>query len=333
MSFKAHDALFRSAFGDPKNAADELRCVLSEAIVRHIDFDSLEQAPGAFIDDKLKEFQSDLLYRANIGGREGYVYLALEHQSTAPRDMSFRLLRYMVHVWQMHREQQPKAPYYPLVIPVVIHHSAAGWTAPRRFSELLDPLVKEVPELAAMTPDFEFALDDISHKTDAELQARAMGYFPQLALWALRDSRNGEHLLLHMTAWKRAFGEVSAAPNGREALGLIFRYIALVADDLSFDRIIAEARKIDPITEETAMTIAETLRAEGEAKGRAEGEAKGRAVGEASAKRSMLGKLLRLKFGDLSATATARLEAATDEELELWTERVLTASSLDELFV
>lgn len=328
MSIKAHDALFRSAFGDPKNAADELRCVLPVAITAHIDFDSLEQASGAFIDDKLKEFQSDLLYRANIGGREGYIYLALEHQSTVAQDMPFRLLRYMVHIWQMHREQQPNAPHYPLIVPVVVHHSATGWTAPRRFSELLDPLLKDVPELAAMTPDFEFALDDISHQTDAELQGRAMGYFPQLALWALRDSRDTAHLILHMAAWKRAFNEVAAATNGTEALGLIFRYIALVADDLSFDRIIAEARKIDPIAEETAMTIAERLRAEGEARG----EARGRAEGEAIAKRSMLAKQLRLKFGELSAESVARLEKATDEELELWTESVLTASSLDELF-
>lgn len=31
MTTKAHDGLFRSVFGDAKNAADELKCVLPEA--------------------------------------------------------------------------------------------------------------------------------------------------------------------------------------------------------------------------------------------------------------------------------------------------------------
>lgn len=72
------------------------------------------------------------------------------------------------------------------------------------------------------------------------------------------------------------------------------------------------------------MTWAERLRAEGEAEGRAESEA--------SANRSVLAKLLSAKFGELAAKVQSRLAAASNDELELWLERVLTANSLEGIF-
>lgn len=65
-------------------------------------------------------------------------------------------------------------------------------------------------------------------------------------------------------------------------------------------------------------------REEGEAKGRAEGEAKGRA--------EILGMLLKLRFGPPSTATRARLAAATSAQLDTWAARVLTATSLDEVF-
>jgi hypothetical protein len=62
--------------------------------------------------------------------------------------------------------------------------------------------------------------------------------------------------------------------------------------------------------------------------GVAEGLAKGRIQGEAA----MLERLLSLRFGDLSATLKARIESADLVTLEQWTERILDANSLDEVF-
>jgi hypothetical protein len=42
-------------------------------------------------------------------------------------------------------------------------------------------------------------------------------------------------------------------------------------------------------------------------------------------------KLLSLKFGPLSDVVSDRVQSASIEELELWTERVLSASTLDEV--
>ncbi|MCA9711531.1 MAG: Rpn family recombination-promoting nuclease/putative transposase [Myxococcales bacterium] len=76
-------------------------------------------------------------------------------------------------------------------------------------------------------------------------------------------------------------------------------------------------------------------RAEGEAKGRTEGEAKGRTEGEAEGEHrgraGLLLKLLALRFGPVSASTRARIEAATLEQLDAWAERVLSAATLDDV--
>jgi hypothetical protein len=61
------------------------------------------------------------------------------------------------------------------------------------------------------------------------------------------------------------------------------------------------------------------------------GELRGKLEGKLEGERRMLLKLLRLRFGELPQAAVARVDAAEIDELEQWGERVLTASSLDEL--
>ena len=52
----------------------------------------------------------------------------------------------------------------------------------------------------------------------------------------------------------------------------------------------------------------------------------------AEGRRLTLAKLIRLRFGALSDTARACLDAADEASLDLWTERILFAATLDELF-
>lgn len=68
------------------------------------------------------------------------------------------------------------------------------------------------------------------------------------------------------------------------------------------------------------MTLYEQWIAEGEAKGRAEGRA------------TLLTKQLTAKFGPLSDTERSRLATASIPDLEIWAERVLFASSLEQVF-
>ena len=71
------------------------------------------------------------------------------------------------------------------------------------------------------------------------------------------------------------------------------------------------------------MTTAEMLRREGRDQGRREGEVLG--------KRGTLLLQLRQRFGRVPAAAAALIDKAGAAELDVWSGRVLTASSLDDV--
>ena len=72
--------------------------------------------------------------------------------------------------------------------------------------------------------------------------------------------------------------------------------------------------------EETAMTAAERLRQEGRREGRQE-----KAV-------EMVLRQLRIRFGTLSDAVERRVRGGTEAELERWSERLLVAESLEQVF-
>lgn len=65
--------------------------------------------------------------------------------------------------------------------------------------------------------------------------------------------------------------------------------------------------------------------------GKAEGQAEGRAEGEVHGRAAVLIKLLTLKFGPLTTATTDCVQQASAEELDRWAERILSATSLDEV--
>ncbi|MEM9457006.1 MAG: hypothetical protein AAGF11_22705 [Myxococcota bacterium] len=67
---------------------------------------------------------------------------------------------------------------------------------------------------------------------------------------------------------------------------------------------------------------------EGMAKGMTKGMTKGMAKGMAKT----LANLLGMRFGHLPDRVRVRLETATVEQLGVWTQRVLTAKTPDEVF-
>ena len=68
------------------------------------------------------------------------------------------------------------------------------------------------------------------------------------------------------------------------------------------------------------LTLLKEAEERGIEKGRTEGEAK------------ILQKLLKLRFGPLSATLEARISQASKEEIECWADRILEAASLEDVF-
>ncbi len=79
-----------------------------------------------------------------------------------------------------------------------------------------------------------------------------------------------------------------------------------------------------PQEHQTMATLSERLRAEG--------MAKGVAVGVETGERTLLVRMLKRRFGPLSADTVVRLNDASQQELETWADRILDATFLNEVF-
>lgn len=102
-------------------------------------------------------------------------------------------------------------------------------------------------------------------------------------------------------------------------------YILQVSESVKRDELQALlAREIGPQTEEAIVTAGQQLINQGIQQGLEQGHQQGI--------RTMLLKLLRQRFGSqVDARVEQRLAAASTEQLETWTERVLSAATLGEL--
>ncbi len=341
MTSTPHDALFKAVFSQPEHAAVELRSVLPPALVERIDWSTLALEAGSYVDEALRERQSDLLFRAALGEQEVLLYVLFEHQSEPDRGMAFRLLRYEVRIWERWAREAPGHPLPP-ILPVVLSHSERGWNVPLSFEELVE-LGDSGEVLLPFLPRFRFLVDDLSRETDAELARRVSSLYVRLVLMLLRDGRRvplPDLVRRALDVWR----EVERS-SPAEAIALLIRYILLISDEAEHGSFVDVVDSIGPRTKEEAMrSIADKIfdegkaeglaqglaagRAEGNAEGKAEGRAEGLAVGRAEGQRATLRRLLRLKFGSLGPDDEARIEAAPLALLEVWVERVLTADTI-----
>jgi predicted transposase YdaD len=336
MAPNPHDALFKAAFQNPAYEAAELRAMMPAALARRIDWTTLTLQPGSFVDPTLGDRHSDILFSVRIGAEDAFIYLLFEHQSKVDRFLVLRMLGYVVRIWERYRRQFRRATHLPPVLPLVLHHSKRGWRAPSRLSELFRPSLGDLPELRGVVADMALWVDDISALSDRALRARALAPFPAIALAALRDARRPGRVLPSLHAWADALRATSRAPDGLRALEQLFRYIALVAKDLELPELQRAVAELLPNAEIEMMTIAEKLQREGFKQGIKQGLDKGikqgRREGLREGQSRILLKLLALKFGTLDDGVRVRVASANLAALERWSDRVLTASTLDQVF-
>jgi len=318
-----HDALFKAAFSKPRHARGLLRSLVPEPLGRRIAWSTLRLESGIAVgDEDLDEQRMDLLYSARVGRRRVLVYVLAEHQSKVDRWMAFRLLCYLVAVWKSYRGQHPRARRLPAILPVVVHHSPMGWTAPVAFEELLDVDADLLDVIAPHVPRFRFLLDDLSVQSDADLRARRrLTAGGRVTVLSLKHGRDPVAVRI------RVLAPHGRAPAARDVLAIVLRYILETsrAEPAALRELLA--RQVGRKEAEKMLTTAERLRREGRDQGRQEGRQEGEVLG----KRGTLLLQLRQRFGRLPATTVARIDKAGAAELDVWAGRVLTASSVDEV--
>jgi predicted transposase/invertase (TIGR01784 family) len=317
-----HDLLFKRVFGQPEHARGMLRAIAPAVLAEALDWSTLTLQPGSFVDAVLSSQHTDLLYSTTWrDGGEALVYLLFEHQSAPPTEalMAERLLRYQGRIWDHWRVDHPRVKKLPMILPIVMYHGKTPWSEPRSFDALLDVPASLRPAVEPYLVRFEYVLYDLSEISEDELRGGAMRTaLAKLVSMCLKYARTRADFLQILSRWMDVAREVIRAPHGLEALAQVMRYILEVNENVEPEdlRGLLE-RALGPEAKETIMTAGQRLIEQGRQQGIQQGM------------QGVLLRLLRQRFGDaVDAQVEQRIATASLDQVEAWTGRVLSATTL-----
>ena len=205
------------------------------------------------------------------------------------------------------------------MIPVVLAQNDRPWKVSARFHDLVAVPKGQEEAILPYTPGFSFRLVELASLPFDKIAGTPLGV---LTLRVLKAEQAGE--LLADVVWDEA--KMLMLPSG--VLRMLLRYIyhAGGLDKEAFLRKLTTLQS-EALQEDT-MTLAEQFRQEGHQRGRQEGWQEGRVEGE----RRLLKRQLQRKFGELPEWAAVRLGEGDFEDLESWSERVLDAVIIEDVF-
>jgi hypothetical protein len=295
-----HDALFRFVFAD------------------RLDLANLRPVNGSFVDEELTNRHCDVLMQTTLDGREAFVYVLIEHQSSPDRMMPLRMLRYLMRIWDRYLEEHPNAKRLPMIVPLVVYQGTRRWTHPVELSELLDVDPETAGLAGDFLPRFRFLLDDLTQLDKTALRARPITTPIRLTVRLLRivPTHTGDAIAAIDPEDIDDFRDVMQRYADRRELMTAFLKYIQNGSETPPDRLAWLAAQIGPEAEEVYMSTADMLRAEGRAE---------------EAARILVRQLTR-KFGPVPDAVRERIDTASLEQLETWSDRVLDASTADEVF-
>ncbi|EME8508333.1 Rpn family recombination-promoting nuclease/putative transposase [Salmonella enterica] len=208
-----HDGLFKLFLREPDTARDFLAVHLPADIRSQVRLDTLKLEAGSFVDQKLRELHSDVLYSVETAeGHAGYIYCLVEHQSTADRMMAWRMMRYSMAVMDAHLKKGNDT--LPVVVPLLFYQ---GTVRPYPYStDWMDCF--DAPALAREVYSRPWPLVDVSVMEDSDLQSHRRMALLELVQRDIRH-RDAASLLRDVVQLIRLAG------NTREQVEAVLCYI------------------------------------------------------------------------------------------------------------
>jgi hypothetical protein len=315
---------FKFLFQRGDNVADLLRWRVPR-IARRVDLGQLAVEPETFIAPGFTQLESDVLLRAPFRKRGSAgelieVFILLEHQSEPDELMVFRVLRYVILIYERQMatwlQGQPNLRgfrFHP-VLPIVFYWGARSWPA----LAPMPALVHQGKLFGRQLPDLEPVFIDLARVDAAELhkQAGMVGW----VLWLVQQRRLGTASFQDVL--RQVVQRVDSLPGGQRdrweqllwfAHGLVYHEREPGEREQCAD-FIRGAVRASRQAEVNAMnkTIAEDL--------------------QDKAKRETLLRQLRLRFKTIPAAIESKIQATDDsQQLDTWLDEFATARKLGDI--
>ena len=238
--------------------------------MEQIDWTSLHLTDKEYVDEAFQATESDLLYQAQLQGRNQRVmiYLLFEHQSEPSKWIRFRLLKYCCRIWDDSFKTFPDQQKLKPILPIVFYQGERSWNFSTEFQELIetDGMAREY------LPRFSHFLVDQSGFGLESFQGEVKAKIAQLLLSQAFHGQiqKGLEMLIHLL-------EELEKTGGMDYIQVFLRYFWHIQEEVS-PEILAQAIEEYADSQhlgEQAMSIAEQLIAQGEEKGIQSGIQKG----------------------------------------------------------
>ena len=329
---------------DSENVRGLLEIVAAH-LVERLDFSRLLHINRSFIPDNLREQESDLVYRVPFRGEsttdELLIYILIEHQSTVDASMGFRVLFYMMQIWDFQRRELesnniPKSVWrLRPIIPIVFYTGEQSWQTPLSLSTMMD-----LPDiLTQFVPKFETLFLSVKDMDVADL-TRTDHPFGWLLTVLQKANSDKEEI---RTALMEAVTHLDTLDTGKMQLwrrAVFYLYLLILhrrppEEHEELKTLVHEQMKDISHKEEgeaMAQTMAEYLIQQGKEEGEKSGEKRGEKRGETRAKRESLLKLLELRFDTVPEPIISKISAISSlSRLDSLFEQAVTAQMLDEI--
>ena len=245
---------------EKENAIDFFRYYLPEELLQEMDLDSLELQNDSFVDEKLKESFSDVLYRVNIHKRTSYIYTLFDHKSKPDKYTALQLLKYIISIWERHITLKGRKGKLPIVLPIVLYHGKRNW----KLGNNLKTILETIPAYNPYIPDFQYSLFDLSKFSEEEIKGNVI---LQIAFHLLKnifskelETKLGDIFLL--------FEKLEDEDKALKWIEISLRYLFKSNTEITLDKLkkIAKGTNLRGVKSKMP-TIAETLDRQGYERG------------------------------------------------------------------
>jgi len=259
---RSHDGFFRKLMSEPQRAREYLEAFLPDHIKQAVDLNSLEQTSESYVDDKLKQSFSDVVFNVNSNQGQAINFCFLfEHKSYVDDKAPFQMLHYISSAMLKRAENdEPQR----LIIPILFYHGRSSWA----YEPVRQHFKGMDKALHAYLPDFDYLYHNFQGKSDKEIKTISNTLLAT-AILAMKHFYDQGYLLDNMRLF--LIGSVDGQGNFYKPLAVYL-----------FDKVREQITEIQeamndlptPLKSE-AMSILDIYEAQGIEKSKAEGEIEG----------------------------------------------------------
>ena len=293
---------------------DLLQKIVDEPWVEQLDLDSGERASTSFVSDGHDGRESDIIwkFRRKDGIQPEHVYIHLEFQSRPDPSMPVRVTAYRGLFYQrlLSDLSQEAWKHIPPVLTIIVYNGGEPWRVPTD----LGPLIADLgPSAEVYRPQLRYRLVNEAAYDREVLEALNS---PVGDLFWIEKSRDWQDVLSGVQRLRQNIP--LEEPSLRRAFEtwlqkVILPRFGVKPGDTSA---ILSLKELETMLAENIDRWNRQIREEG----RQEGEAR------------VVLRLLRLKFGPLAPEIEERVHSADADRLLEWSERVLAAENLEDIF-